>query len=111
MDKPGQTPPYRTPPWYCCSFENLVVIFSLFPSHTILPTNLPDQRGVPPDGQRCLKHTQSTVLTGGSCRNHDLTTAWGPTYWADSPSSASMASSLALARLRCGGICAARPQA
>lgn len=47
MDKSDQPSPYRTPPWYCCSFENLVVIFSLLPSHTILPTNLPDPRGVP----------------------------------------------------------------
>lgn len=47
MDKSDRTSPYRTPPWYCCFFENLVAIFSLLPSHTILPTNLPDRRGVP----------------------------------------------------------------
>lgn len=64
-----------------------------------------------PDGQRCVKYTQRMVLTRGSCRNHDLTIAWGSTYLNESPSSTSTASPLAVARLPCGGLCAAQPQA
>lgn len=61
MDRPDQTPPYRTPPWYCCSLENLVVIFSLFPSHIILPSNVLDQRGVPRWPEVPQVHTKHTA--------------------------------------------------
>lgn len=53
MDEPHQPPPYRTPPWYCCSFENYVVIFSPFTSDTILSLIF-QSREVLPDGQRAL---------------------------------------------------------
>lgn len=54
---------------------------------------------------------KAQCLWEGSCRNHDLTIAWGPTHLAESPSSTSVASPLAAATLQCGGVCAAQPLA
>lgn len=101
MDKPDQTPPYRTPPWCCCSFENLVLIFSppLIPFFPLTSGT----RGVFPDGQRCLKGTQSTVITGKRCKDHDVTIACESTHLSESPSSTSITSLLSLARLQCRG--------
>lgn len=89
MDKPDQTPPCRTPPW-CCSFENLVVIFSLSPSHTILPNNVLDHQGVPRRPEVPQVHTKHSAhgrgaagtmispLPGGQ---HTLLRAPAPPAW------------------------------
>lgn len=89
MDKPDQTPPCRTSPW-CCSFENLVVVFSLSPSHTILPNNVLDHQGVPRRPEVPQVHTKHSAYGRGAAGTmisplpggqHTLLRAPAPPAW------------------------------